>query len=153
MTLLRTALSALASLSVSGTGHTYDVDALPETLSRAQLPALLVLPLEIQEDALFKQRGQGFTALAFSEGTRTVNYVVTHLLLLAPVHTGKGLRGTLPSLIDLIDDYFDALGQDVTLGGALLEPAQVRVEPGVYSYGGVDYHGCAFRHSWLLAVD
>lgn len=152
MTLLRTALTALADLNVSGISHNYDVDALPDTLSRAQLPALLVMPTDIQDDALFKRRGEGFRALAFSEGERSVNYVVTHLLLLSPTGAGKGLGGSLPALIDLIDAYFDSLGADVTLGGALLEPAQVRVEPGVYTVGKTVFHGCAFRHSWLLAV-
>ncbi len=152
MTLLRTALTALADLSVSGIAHNYDVDSLPDSLSRAQCPALLVLPTDIQDEALFKRRGEGFIALAFSEGERTVNYVITHLLLLAPASAGKGLSGNLPGLIDLIDAYFDSLGADVTLGGTLLEPARVRVEPGIFSYGGTPYHGCAFRHSWLLAV-
>jgi hypothetical protein len=152
MTLLRTALTALASLSVTGVSHNYDVDAVPETLSRAQLPALLVLPVNTQQDVLFERFGHGFTAVAFSEGTRTVNYVVTHLLLVTPISAGTGLRGHLPPLIDLIDAYFDTLGADVTLGGTLLEPAQVRVEPGVFQHGESRYQGCAFRHSWLLAV-
>jgi hypothetical protein len=152
MTLLRTALTALAGLNVSGISHNYDVDAVPDTLSRAQLPALLVLPTEIQDDALFKRRGVGFTALAFSAGERRVNYLVTHLLLLSPTGAGKGLGGSLPALIDLVDAYFDSLRDDVTLGGALLEPAQVQVEPGVYTHGVTAFHGCAFRHSWLLAV-
>jgi hypothetical protein len=28
----------------------------------------------------------------------------------------------------------------------------VRVDPGLFSYGGVEYVGCAFRHTWLIAV-
>lgn len=148
----RNALTELASLSVTGVTHNYDVDAVPDELSRAQLPALLVLPVEIQEDDLFKQRGQGFEAVAFSGGARTVTYTVTHLLLVAPVSTGAGLRSHLPLLIDLVDDYFAALGNDVTLGGALLEPAQVRVEPGTFTHGDRLYHGCAFQHTWLMEV-
>jgi hypothetical protein len=152
MTLFRTALTELASLSVAGVTHNYDVDAVPDELSRAQLPALLVLPVEIQADALFKQRGKGFEAVAFSNGARTVTYTVTHLLLVAPVSAGAGLRSHLPLLIDLIDDYFAALSSDVTLGGALLEPVQVRVEPGTFAHGDLLYHGCAFRHTWLMEV-
>lgn len=152
MTLFRTALTQLASLSVGGVTHNYDVDAVPDELSRAQLPALLVLPVEIQDDALFKQRGQGFEAVAFSDGARTITYTVTHLLLVAPVNAGAGLRTHLPLLIDLIDEYFAALGDDVTLGGALLEPVRVRVEPGTFTQGDLLYHGCAFRHTWLMAV-
>jgi hypothetical protein len=77
---------------------------------------------------------------------------VTHLLLVAPVSLGRGARSHLPTLIDLVDAYFTALGANVTLGGALLEAARVRVEPGIYRYGGADYHGCAFRHTWVIQV-
>ncbi|HLV35485.1 MAG TPA: hypothetical protein VKY59_10245 [Spirillospora sp.] len=152
MTLFRTALTSLAALNVAGVAHNYDVDAVPDTLSRAQLPALLVLPVEIEDDALFKQRGAGFEAVAFSDGPRTITYTVTHLLLVAPESAGAGMRTHLPLLIDLIDSYFAALGDDVTLGGALLEPVRVRVEPGMFTHGDRLYHGCAFRHTWLMAV-
>jgi hypothetical protein len=53
-------------------------------------------------------------------------------------------------LVDLIDAYFAALSAAPTLNGHLLEPALVRVEPGVFPYGGVDYFGCAFRHRWVV---
>ena len=152
MTLFRTALTSLSALSVTGVSNNFDLDAVPDDLSRAQLPVLLVLPVEIADNEFFKQRGHGFEAVAFGSGPRTVTYTVTHLLLVAPVSAGKGLRSHLPLLIDLIDDYFAALGADVTLGGALLEPAQVRVEPGVFKHGDIDYHGCAFRHTWVMAV-
>jgi hypothetical protein len=148
----RSALTNLATLSVSGVTHNYDVDALPDDLSRAQLPALLVLPLEVQEDTLFKERGQGFQAIAFSSGPRTVAYTVTHLLLAAPADAGRGIRSHMPSLITLIDAYFAALGADVTLGGTLLEPAHVRVEPRLFNYGHAAYVGCAFRHTWQIQV-
>lgn len=149
MTQFRTALTNLAGLTVAGVAHNYDVDAVPDALHRAQLPALLVLPVEVENEA---QPGQGFEALAFSAGARTVTYGVTHLLLVAPVSAGAGLRSHLPLLIDLIDAYFAALGDAVTLDGTLLGPARVRVEPGTFTHGEVQYHGCAFRHTWLLAV-
>ena len=152
MTLFRTALTSLSALSVTGVSNNFDLDVVPDDLSRAQLPALLVLPVEIEDNELLRQRGQGFEAVAFGGGPRSVTYTVTHLLLVAPVSAGRGLRSHLPLLIDLIDDYFAALGADVTLGGALLEPTQVRVEPGVFKHSDVDYHGCAFRHTWIMAV-
>jgi hypothetical protein len=58
----------------------------------------------------------------------------------------------MPRLIDLIDTYFAALGADVTLSDALLEPARVKVEPGTFTYGAVEYHGVAFRHTWIIQV-
>lgn len=148
----RTALSALAALSVAGVAHNYDVDAPPEQITRAQLPALLVLPGETQSEGLFREHGRGFVAIAFSGGARSVEYAVTHLLLVAPVESGAGVRSHLPQVIDLIDSYFTTLGANLTLSGALLQPAHVRVDPGVFTYGGIAYHGCAFRHSWLIQV-
>jgi hypothetical protein len=153
--MFRTALTQLAGLNVAGVGVNYDVDTVPDEISRGQLPALLVLPVETSataESGLFRERGGGFEALGFSQGARTVTYSVTHLLLLAPLGAGGGLRTHLPQLIDLIDAYFGALGAAVTLHGALLEPARVRVEPGIFAYGGAEYYGCAFRHSWVVAV-
>ncbi|MBZ0275375.1 MAG: hypothetical protein K8I60_04490 [Anaerolineae bacterium] len=148
----RTALTNLAALNVTGVNVNYDVNTVPDELNRVQLPVLLVLPGETQESRLFKERGEGFRALAFSAGARTVTYTVTHLLLIAPVETRRGLRSHLPDLIDRIDAYFTALGNDVLLGGVLLEPAQVKVEPGVFQHGLVAYHGCAFRHTWIIEV-
>ncbi len=152
MTPFRDALTNLAALAVPGVAHNYDVHTVPDSLSRAQLPALLVLPGETQDNRLFAQRGEGFRSPAFSGGGKIATYAVTHLLLVAPVSTGRGSRGHLPLLADLIDAYFAALKADVTLGGTLLEPARVQVEPGTFSRAGVTYHGCAFRHTWLVEV-
>ncbi len=152
MTQLRTALTELAALSVTGVTANYDVGDMPDTLSRAQLPALLVLPVDMTDDDLVQPHGSGFTALAFSAGAHTVTYTINHLLLVAPVAAGAGMRTHLPLLIDLIDDYIMALSADVTLDDNLLEPAQVRVEPGTFTWGTVAYHGCAFHHTWVLAV-
>ncbi len=152
MATFRTALTNLASLNVTGVVKNYDIDAVPDELSRTQLPALLVLPGETQEDELFKERGHGFEAIAFSSGAKTVTCTVTHLLLVAPVSAGRGMRSHLPTLVTLIDNYFAALAANVTLSGALLEPARVKVEPGTFTHGEVEYHGCAFRHTWILQV-
>ncbi len=150
--MFRTALTQLAALSVMGITFNFDVDAVPETLHRGQLPALLVLPIDPQIDGLrFTDRGAGFEALAFANSARTISYRVNHLMLIAPLPLGAGMRSHLPRLIDLIDAYFTALSDHITLDGALLEPAKVQVEPGIYRYGGVDYVGCAFRHTWLIS--
>lgn len=152
MPAFRDALTQLAALSVTGIHKNYDINTTPDDLSRAQLPALLVLPVETQEDGLFRDRGTGYQAIAFSNGTRRVSYRVTHLLLIAPVMAGKGSRSHLPQLITCIDAYFTALGDDITLNETLIEPAQVQVEPGVFTYGETEYHGCAFRHRWVMEV-
>ncbi len=147
----RSALTNLAALSVSGVTHNYDVDAVLDDLSRAQLPALLVMPVELDAAAV-KQPGEGFQAVAFSSGPRTVTYSLTHLLLVAPAEAGRGLRSNLPTLVNLMDAYFTALGADVTLGDTLLEPAQVRVEPRLVKFGHATYVGCSFRHTWQIQV-
>lgn len=154
MTTFRSALSALADLAVTDVSVNYDVDAVPDEISRGQLPALLVLPIRTEDESRnsFGERGSGFEAIAFSSGAKTVTYGVTHLLLVAPESAGSGIKTYLPMLIDLIDNYFSALSADVTLGGMLLEPTQVRVEPGIYTYGDRLYVGCAFRHTWQLEV-
>jgi hypothetical protein len=148
----RTALSALAALAVTGIAHNYDVDAVPDALGRGQLPVLLVLPIDAQEDSLFRERGEGFQTVAFADGAKTVTFTTNHLLLVAPMTQSKGLSANLPTLITHIDNYFAALRDDVLLNDTLLEPARVRVEPGIFKHGGVEYVGCAFRHTWLIEV-
>ena len=153
--MFRNALDQLALLNVTGVHTHFAIESVPQALRRGQLPALLVLPVERQATPnrrLFPERGEGFEALAFANGPRTTTFAVTHLLLVAPVAAGRGLQTHLPTLIDLIDAYFTALAADVTLGGTLLEPARVLVEPGTFAYGGTTYHGCAFRHRWVLSV-
>ena len=152
MATFRAALTALAGLNVAGIQHNYDVAAVPDNLSRAQLPALLVLPGEMDDRRLFRERGQGFQTLAFSGSARTVTYAVTHLLLVAAKTDGVGLRSHFPRLVDLIDAYFTALGANITLGGALLEPPKVTVEPGTFTHGDATYHGCALRHLWTIEL-
>ena len=152
MATFRAALTALAALDVPGVAHNYDLSTVPDQLTRSQLPALLVLPGEVNERRLFQEHGTGFQTLAFSGGARSISYAVTHLLLVAPTADGVGLRSHLPCLIDLIDAYFAALAEDVTLGGVLLEPAKVTVEPGVFTHGDAVFHGCALRHLWIIKL-
>lgn len=149
---LAAAIAQLAALTVPGVAHHWGIDALPERISMSQLPALLVLPLDRQDDRLFQDAGDGFRAEAFADGLRTVNLSLTHLLLIAPAGNKAGLRVYLPALIDAIDAYCAALAVDPTLGGVLLEAARVRIEPGITGWGADRYVGCAFRHDWLIAL-
>jgi hypothetical protein len=146
------ALDQLAAMTVTGIRNHYGVATLPDELNRAQLPVLLVLPF-VAKDRLFPERGEGFQTMAFSEGTRTITYAVTHLLLVASVGSGSGQRAALPKLVGLIDAYFAAFNADPTFGGTLSAPARIRVEPGLYRHGSFDFFGCAFRHLWTLDLD
>lgn len=152
MATFRTALTNLSALSVTTVQNNYDVSALPETLSNPQLPALLVMPIDAQDDSLFKERSQGLQTVAFSGAGKTVNYTVTHLLIVAPTSNGVGVRSHLPQLITLIDNYMSAIAADVTLSDALIEPTHVTVESGVFTVGGREFYGCAFRHSWVMEI-
>lgn len=149
MSTYRQALSALAALSVPGVRHNFDADAVPDRLARAQLPALLVLPGALRGGALFDRAGGGFDDAAFAGAAAAVTQIVTHLLLAAPELAGRAGRAQTAALIDA---YAAALRADSTLGGRLAEPARVRIEPGVYTHGGVRYYGCAFRHSWVMEL-
>lgn len=149
---IRAALTRLASLTVAGVAHNYDVNTLPDSLNRVQLPTLLVLPITPPATRLTRSTGEAFGNIAFSSGPRTVTLAVTHLLLVAPVASGRGSRSHLPDVVDLMDAYCLALAADPLLNDTLLEPARVQLEPGDFTYGHATYHGCAFRHTWLIQV-
>jgi hypothetical protein len=146
----KTALTNLAALSVAGIAHNYGISAIPESISRSQLPVLLVLPIDNSDDKIFQEAGMAFEGIAFGNGTKTATFVLTHLLLVAPLGKGEGMRDHLSLLADCIDAYMDALAANVTLSGALQEAAEVRIEAGVYRLGNAQYYGCAFRHRWII---
>ena len=152
MATFRAALTHLAQLQIDGIRNNYAIDALPEALSPGHLPALLVLPLELERDRLFRERAEGLQTITFSGRAKTASFSLTHLLLAAPVERGLGMRSHLPQLVDLTDAYLATLARDLTLGDSLLAPARVLVEPGVYPHGEQSFYGCAFRHNWLLEI-
>lgn len=147
----RSALDALASLQPTGISARFSAAEVPAVLSRAQFPALLVLPIDEHDRRLFRERGAAFEALAFANGPKLVTYTVTHLLLVAPAGAGLGVRSILPRLAELLDAYFAALAADPTLGGALAAPARVAVEPGQFDYADLHCIGAALRHRWQIA--
>jgi len=151
MAAFRAALSNLSALSVAGVRNNYDLDELPDALTAPQLPALLVMPIKLDADRLFKEP-VGLQTVAFSGSAKTVQYTVTHLLLVAPTDAGLGIRSHLPHLVGLIDHYIAAIGADATLGQALLAPARVGVEAGVFPLDRRDFYGCAFHHTWLMEI-
>lgn len=152
MASFRAALTNLSILRISGIRNNYDIDELPQTLVPAHLPALLVLPLELEKERLFHQRKESLQTITFSGSAKTAYYSLTHLLLAAPVERGLGLRSHLPQLVDLIDGYLEAPARDLTLGECLLTPARVGVEPGIFPFDANSYYGCAFRHTWLMEI-
>ncbi|MCY4145747.1 MAG: hypothetical protein OXE95_02385 [Chloroflexi bacterium] len=152
MATFRAALSKLAAMQVSGVRKNYNLDALPDHLQPPQLPALLVLPIELHEQRFFREWRDSLGASAFRGGVKQTSYTVTHLLPFAPRESGLGIRSHLPRLVLLIDNYMGALALDSTLGGMLRLPAEVSIEPGIFAYGEREFYGCAFRHRWTLEV-
>ena len=152
MATFRAALTNLGLLRVEGARNNFDIDELPEQITPAHLPALLVLPLDLDKDRLFGERREGLQAVTFSGGAKTAYFSLTHLLLLSSTSRGIGMRSHLPRLVSLIDNYMAAIAADLTLGDALLTPARVVVDPGIYPYAAGQFYGCAFRHTWLLEL-
>jgi len=141
---LSTALANLAALTVSG-ATSFALDETPGALTRVQLPALIVVPELGGESA-------GLEPSGFSAGDGRLVVTVGHLLLLAPLTSGAGPRGALPALAAAMDAYFEALAADPTLDGALAVPLRCALRAGVVSFGGADYHGAVFTHTWTLHV-
>lgn len=146
---LQQALNALAALPISGV-NVYGVGALPQTLQRADLPALLVLPLALSDLPLLPS--DGLTAATFEQGSAHAQISVTHLLLLTTTEAARPLRATLPALVVYVDAVLAAYAADPLLDDALAEPLRAHAELGVYRWGTDPFYGCAFRHRWLLRI-
>lgn len=142
---LSTALSRLAEVAVTGV-NSLPLATTPETLARVALPALVIVP-ELSGES------PGLEPNPFAAGSGRLTVQVAHALLLAPLTGGAGLGAVLASLVGTVDAYIAALAADPTLGGALVAPLGVRVRTGVVRYGGADYHGAIFTHTWTLQVE
>ena len=143
----RTALTALSAISVPGVLHNWDVDAVPEKISRAALPALIVAPV-LDEP---KRRKYGEFQIASPSGSSALaQYLVTHLLLYTPIGAGKGARSALPGLVDLVDNYALAIRGNPKLGGALYLPTSYVVYVAPVNYGGVAYYAVRFWHTFTV---
>jgi hypothetical protein len=90
----RSALTALAGLAVTGVNHNYDVDAVPEKIARASLPVLIVAPA--LDDTRRRKFGE-FQVATPSGSSALVQYMVTHLLLYAPIERTSHRQQSEPS--------------------------------------------------------
>lgn len=146
------AINALTALNIDGVAQSFALDTVPDVLRRAQLPALVPLPLDINHARGIEEQGSAFITLGFSDAPATAEYTLTHLLLISPYETPHGLRVQLPRLATLIDAYSAAIAGNPRLNDTLHLPAKIRIDPGIVTYGGTQYVGCAFRHRWLISV-
>jgi len=134
----RTALTALATLSVPGVVHNFDVDSTPERLTRASLPALIVLPFL---DALEHRRFSEFNMATPTGSIGLAHYYCTHMLLYAPLGGKKAARSLLPGLTDLLDNYATVMRLNSKLGGALFMPIDYLVIPAPITWASGLYFG------------
>lgn len=145
MGVLGTALSNLAAVPVAGV-TSIPLEATPGALARVELPALVIVP-ELGGES------PGLEPDGFGAGTGRLVVQVAHVLLLAPLTGGAGTGAALLALATALDAYLAALAADPTLGGALIAPLRVRVRAGVVRFGGIDYHGAVFTHTWTVQVE
>lgn len=141
---LATALSNLAAISVQG-ATSYALGDTPEGLTRTHLPALVIFP-EVGGAS------PGVQPTGFSDGDATVTTQIAHVLIYGPAAANLGRRGSLPDLVDLIDSYIEALADNPTLSGALPVPLCFTMQIGIVRYGGVEYYGVTFLHTWVLHI-
>ena len=92
---LRSAVTALANVSVTGVDNSYDLDTLPGALSTAQLPALLPFLGGLTDGGML-------TNAAFEGEGCEVTYRVRQVLFVEAVGQGRGLRDVLPTMATLI---------------------------------------------------
>jgi len=152
-TAFRSALDALAQLSVTGITTHYPLMDLPLRIPQANLPALLMLPLETQEQGLFANTTNALEWVTFSGGANRYHVGVTHLMLIAPTRPNNALlRHHVSTLVDATDAYLNAIGANPTLNDTLAKPTNVRVDVGIQSYGGDTFYGARFKHDWVLAL-
>ncbi len=126
---LRDVYDALAavSLTVGGKAVTvFNVDSLPESVTTADLPCRLLLPLEPRE-------GENFVYAGIQGGLVTVTWVITDLLLVRPLAQGEGLHTVAPDLVAYAQAYLEALKplRKLTTTAVLRE---ISISTGVFEY-------------------
>lgn len=147
----RDAFTHLAAIEVTGVGSSYDLDQVPDLLPGADLPALV--PQFPAVAGTLDAGERGLSALTYDGSAWTAALHVDHMLFWTPVWADAGLMAVLPDLIDAVDNYLAAVSADPTLGGALHAPLEiVRVQIGLFEYGGTGYYGARFRHRWARRV-
>lgn len=141
----RGVFTALAQFgaTVAGIKASYDLDDVPEKLTREKVPCLL---------ALAGTNAPGFRTNAMLGGAAQLEFDAVHLLLVKPSDVRQAQ--VLPECFSLLDSYIAALVAQPFLQ-AITAPAfhdapQVRIETGVFDWGDLRWHGVKFTHRVLL---
>ena len=145
----RLALDALAALAVTGVNHNYGVNAAPERFGRASYPVLVTLPML---DGGGLRKHSEFEILTPTASNAIVEYYVTHLLLYVPVGQYRSAATMMPGLVDIVDNYANAVKANPKLTGSLFVPTLYYVIIGEQTWGGVKHWGCRFVHRLVVEI-
>jgi hypothetical protein len=140
---MRTWISSLAAFgaSVPGVHASYDLDAIPDKITRAMLPCLIPLP---EMDA-----GPGLTLDGAMGGAPHDSFSVTHRLLFRET-ANLSMPQVLPDLITQRDNYVSeaAAQRFLTADASPLNqvPIAFSISLGVGTWGDVEYHLIDFKY-------
>jgi hypothetical protein len=145
----RGAVTELSKIAVAGVTNSYDLDDMPDSLKKPKLPALLPFLGGQSQEA-------EWTVGAFEGGGPMVTYQLQHVLFVAPVGKGLGLRSVAPEIATLIDAYATALstGRNMFLDDEISYALDYRIlAPGTAAYpaeGDTHYYAVTFEHRWRI---
>lgn len=142
---LTSSLAAFGS-TVQGVTDSFDVNAIPEKMSRTMLPCLIVVP-EVET-------GQPFKFLTMMGNSPADSVELLHVLILAEAEVGETWRD-IPGVQALLDNYHAAAKTQKfldTQNGPPYNQVVINYETqiGVTNYAGVDYHSLVFRHKYTI---
>ena len=124
--------ASLADLNISMTDGTrpyaYDLDELPESVTTAQLPCRLLLPVATMP-------GEGREGTHIAIGTAmSINWQITDLMLWQPSEQGLGLREFAPKLVEYSGKYLDGMRTWGKCPSANSTLQSVSITPGEYEW-------------------
>jgi hypothetical protein len=140
---MRTWITSLATFgaSVPGVHASYDLETIPDKITRAMLPCLIPLP---ELDA-----AQGLTLDGAMGGAPHDRFTVTHRLLFRET-ANLGIHRVLPDLITQRDNYVAAAVTQrfLTADSSPLNqvPIAFSIRVGVGTWGDTDYHLIDFTY-------
>src|SRR5216684_400356 len=145
---IRYAITSLATFgaTVSGVTNSYDLQQIPDKVTRVQLPCLLIVP-EVGIE-------QGFRTLSFSGNAPEQTFEITQLLLYAEADVLE-VKRALPGLLTLLDNYNAAAKANPQIDTQAGPPynrtiMEYGVEIGITEWGDVKYHSIAFKHKLVI---
>jgi hypothetical protein len=154
MTLLA-AITHLADITYpSPVSLSYDLDTLPQSLERADMPSLIPRLLD-------QRRGQDTQASSqlTLDGSRYVfNAYVEHIAYWRPLTDGL-YKELLPQMVTFIDDYIGLMPGNRLMGGNLAEPLVITtIEIADFGYPNPitdpsRFWAVRFLHHWKFVVE